>query len=107
MAGGHTIFTANRIRLVVSCRAQPHVCVMQDFDYMAPAELFTASHRSKRAALKYHRFATSAEAIRYAIEGLSPEQLYGTVLEVGDTRFDAEAIRSRSSSSQPKTTMAR
>ena len=66
---------------------------MQAFDYMAPAELFTASHRSKRAALKYHRFATSAEAIRYAMEGLSPDQLYGTVLEVGDTRFDAQAIR--------------
>jgi hypothetical protein len=66
---------------------------MHAFDYMAPAELFTASHRSKRAALKFHRFATSAEAIRFAMEGLSPEQLYGTVLEVGDTRFDAEAIR--------------
>ena len=67
--------------------------MMQGFDYMAPAELFTASHRSKRAALKYHRFTTSAEAIRFAMEGLSPEQLYGTVLEVGETRFDAEAIR--------------
>lgn len=67
--------------------------VMQDFDYMAPAELFTASHRSKRAALKYHRFPTSAEAIRYAIEGLTKEQLYGTVLEVGEMRFDGAAIR--------------
>ena len=66
---------------------------MENFDYMAPAELFTANHRSKRAALKYHRFETSAEAIRYAMEGLSPDQLHGTVLEVGETRFDAEAIR--------------
>jgi hypothetical protein len=66
---------------------------MQDFDYTAPAELFTASHRSKRAVLKYHRFPTSAEAIRFAIEGLTKEQLYGTVLEVGETRFDGSAIR--------------
>jgi hypothetical protein len=66
---------------------------MESFDYTAPAELFTANHRSKRAALKYHRFATSAEAILYAVEGLSAEQLYGTVLEVGETRFDAAAIR--------------
>jgi hypothetical protein len=27
------------------------------------------------------------------MEGLSPDQLHGTVLEVGETRFDAEAIR--------------
>jgi hypothetical protein len=66
---------------------------MADFDYTVPAELFASSHRSKRSALTYHRFATSAEAIKFAVESLSPESLSWTVMEVSEVRFDAAAIR--------------
>jgi hypothetical protein len=39
------------------------------FDYNAPAELFLAK-RTKNSREKYRRFATAAEAIRYAVETL-------------------------------------
>ncbi len=39
------------------------------FDYNAPAELFL-SKRAKDSRIKYRRFATAAEALRYAIEEL-------------------------------------
>jgi len=39
------------------------------FDYDAPAELFL-SRNTKRSRQKYRRFATAAEAIRYAVEDL-------------------------------------
>jgi hypothetical protein len=38
------------------------------FDYNAPAELFLAK-RTKNSREKYRRFATAAEAIRYAAVG--------------------------------------
>ena len=40
-----------------------------DFDYRTPAELFL-SKRTGRGHTKYRRFATAAEAIRYAVEDL-------------------------------------
>ena len=39
------------------------------FDYSAPAELFLAKPM-KGSRTKYRRFATAAEAIRYAVEDL-------------------------------------
>jgi hypothetical protein len=39
------------------------------FDYTAPAELFL-SKQAKDSRIKYRRFATAAEAPRYAIEEL-------------------------------------
>ena len=39
------------------------------FDYKAPAELFLAKPM-KGSRTKYQRFATAAEAIRYAVEDL-------------------------------------
>ena len=46
---------------------------MPPFDYNAPAELFLAK-RTKSRREKYRRFATAAEAIRYAIEELRTPQ---------------------------------
>ena len=48
---------------------------MTRFDYRAPAELFTG--RSARGArpMRYHRFDTGAEAVRFAIETLPSDQL--------------------------------
>ena len=40
---------------------------MPSFDYNAPAELFLAKP-AKGSRTKYRRFATAAEALRYAVE---------------------------------------
>ena len=41
----------------------------------------------------YRRFDRAADAIRFAIEELSPELLIGAHLEVEEERFDSEGIR--------------
>jgi hypothetical protein len=42
---------------------------MSSFDYSAPAELFLFKP-AKGSRTKYRRFATAAEALRYAVEDL-------------------------------------
>jgi hypothetical protein len=49
---------------------------MPPFDYNAPAELFLAK-RTKRSRENYQRFATAAEAIRYAVETLRTAKALG------------------------------
>jgi hypothetical protein len=61
------------------------------FDYNAPAELFLAK-RSKSTRENYRRFATAAEAIRYAVEDLRTPKAFGASLEVGDERFNSTEI---------------
>ena len=46
------------------------------FDYNAPAELFLAK-RAKSNRENYRRFATAAEAIRYAVETLRTPKAFG------------------------------
>jgi hypothetical protein len=41
---------------------------------------------------KYRRFATAAEAIRYAIEELPALRSLGAFLQVGDERFNSDEI---------------
>ena len=43
--------------------------------------------------MTYRRFSTGAEAIKFAIEELSPVLLAGTILQVGEQRFDQSGIR--------------
>lgn len=60
-------------------------------DYRAPAGLFPApTHR--RGGLDYHRFDTLAEAVRYAIEELTPAKLAGAFIETDDIRYDGAEI---------------
>ncbi len=67
---------------------------MNDFDYGAPAEIFACKSRgASPRPVTYRRFASGAEAVRFAIEELPAEVLFGTVLEVNEQRFDAAEIR--------------
>ena len=65
---------------------------MSSFDYNAPAELFLAKP-AKGCRTKYRRFATAAEAIRYAVEELRTPKAFGAHLEVGDARFSSSDIQ--------------
>jgi hypothetical protein len=68
---------------------------MAAFDYNAEAELFPGAARPYRGGqpVGYRRFASAAEALRFAIEELSPGSLAGAALEVGDERFDSHGMR--------------
>ena len=65
---------------------------MSSFDYNAPAELFLAKP-TKGSRTKYRRFATAAEALRYAVEDLRTPKAFGAWLEVGDERFNSGEIQ--------------
>jgi hypothetical protein len=65
---------------------------MSSFDYSAPAELFLAKPM-KGGRTKYWRFATAAEALRYAVEDLRTPKAFGAWLEVGDERFNTSEIQ--------------
>jgi hypothetical protein len=67
---------------------------MSAFDFAREAELFpTRSWKSRRRSFAYRRFASAAEAVRFAIEELPPQLLLGAYLEVDETRFDGDGIR--------------
>ena len=63
------------------------------FDYLSPAELFTAKRKGRaRQPIGYRRFATAAEAIRFAVEDFPAMRTFGAWMQVGDERFDSDAI---------------
>jgi len=63
------------------------------FSFEAPAEVFACRGPRGRNPVKYRRFDTTAEAVRFAIEELPAPLLLGTYLEAQEVRFDREAIR--------------
>jgi hypothetical protein len=67
---------------------------MEPFDYSLPAELFTGRRKGgARRRLGYRRFATAAEAIRFAVEDFPAIRALGAWMQVGDARFDGDDIR--------------
>ena len=65
-----------------------------NFNYSAPAELFMSKRkRGPRTRIKYRRFATAAEAIRFAVEDFPAVRTLGAWMQIGDGRFDSEEIR--------------
>jgi hypothetical protein len=63
------------------------------FDYGVPAELFMGKRKGgPRQRLGYRRFATAAEAIRFAVEDFPEIRTLGAWMQVGDERFDGDEI---------------
>ena len=59
------------------------------FDYRVPAELFMAKRKGgARSRFISRRFATAAEAIRFAVEDFPAIRALGAWLQVGKERFD-------------------
>jgi hypothetical protein len=67
---------------------------MTDFSYDVPGEFYSRKAQGLRpSGLTYHRFATVAEAIRFAMEKVSARDLGGCTLEVEGQRFGAKELR--------------
>jgi hypothetical protein len=68
---------------------------MDRFDYRAPAELFVGKNRlsARGSPMRYLRFPTSAEAIKYAVECLETSALLSAALVVGEDRFEGPEIQ--------------
>ena len=60
------------------------------FDYSSPAELYLS--RRRRRHTDYRRFATAAEAIRYAFEELRTRRSRSAWMQVGDELFNKNEI---------------
>lgn len=72
---------------------------MVTFNYSAPAEFFIIPSRINptrnkgRSALRYRRFDSGAEAVRFVVEDVPSVFQAGIVLESDDGRFDHLAVR--------------
>jgi hypothetical protein len=66
---------------------------MMTFDYGLPAELFMPKRKGgTRSRPISRRFATAAEAIRFAVEDFPTIRALGAWMQVGDERFNGEEI---------------
>ncbi len=64
------------------------------FPFGEPAEIYSTSGMgARKRPMSYRRFNNSAEAIRFVIEGLPQLVQRGTVMEVGDDRYELSDIR--------------
>ena len=63
------------------------------FDFGAPGELFCSQSISRRSRLTYKRFDSAAQAIKFAIEELTPDGLRAATLEVSEVRLRGDEIR--------------
>jgi hypothetical protein len=64
------------------------------FDYGVEAKNSRSKFRkTRRQVVRYRRFTTAADAIRFAIEELPARFLATAYLEVNEVRYDGRAIR--------------
>lgn len=66
---------------------------MQKFDFNAPAELFPSRNRKIASKVRYRRFDTAADAIRFAVEELPEPLLLGAYIEINEARLGHKDIR--------------
>jgi hypothetical protein len=65
------------------------------FDYNSPAELFIPKRKGfsgQRSGTDYRRFATAAEAIRFAVEEFPAVRTLGAWMQVRDECFRSDEI---------------
>jgi hypothetical protein len=68
--------------------------VLATFNFGREAELFSVQTRKAgKRPVKYRRFARAAEAVKFAVEELSPEFFAGVHLEVDERRYNSNDIR--------------
>ena len=74
---------------------------VEKFSYAAPAEIYSSGGTgARKRPVTYRRFPSSAEAIRFTIEQLPQIMQRGTVMEVGDDRYEFADIRALYDSEQ-------
>jgi hypothetical protein len=67
---------------------------MTAFDYGTKADLFVSRRAlSRQKPLEYKSFQFARDAIRYAMEQLSPERLGGICMEIDERRYGSDEIR--------------
>ena len=67
---------------------------MHEFDFFVEAELFPPRIRKRPGRrFGYRRFDSAAEAIRFAVEELPPDVLFGSIIEAAEERFGSKDIR--------------
>ena len=86
---------SNEIQAINRVREQARKQVedLNGFDYGTPAELFPSRGKKGRSQITYKRFDTAAEAIRFAMEDISPSALLGAYIEVEEARFGFHEIQ--------------
>jgi len=82
----------NDIRTADAVQDDKQARVVASFDYGAPAELFPSRIKKSTTRMRYMRFDTAAEAVRFAVEDIAPLALLGAYLEVDETRFGIQEI---------------
>jgi hypothetical protein len=75
-------------------RARKQAQDLSVFDYNSSAELFPSRGKRNRGNIKYRRFSTAAEALRFAVDELPPPALTGAFLQVDDLRFGFREMQS-------------
>lgn len=65
---------------------------LNGFNFSASAELFPSRGKHGRAQVRYRRFNTAAEAVKFVIEDVSPAAMLGAYLEVNEARFSLQEI---------------
>lgn len=71
----------------------PHMLGMENPNVGDSAELFVAGRRGSRSpSMNYQRFDRWEDAVRHAVEAVDLSKHPGTVIEVGDLRYDSHQI---------------
>jgi hypothetical protein len=85
----HQIKTNDRIQE----QTRKQVGDANGFDYNAQAELFPGRSKRNGGRLKYKRFDTVADALRFVFEEMPAPALLGACLVVDDARFGLQELR--------------
>lgn len=73
--------------------AQKSALSLSTFNFSAPAELFPSRGKHGRSQVRYRRFNTAAEAVKFAVEEMSSAAMLGAYLEVNEKRFGFQEIQ--------------